>query len=788
MNHINQRLLEMKLRLECSGAEPGVVAAVWSAVERLDFGDLDAACLSAYYRSLDAADQMEWIKMGGSQFEPSCQRELLSKQEAAFKLELIRRMDCEDMEVEQAIHTNREGGVVSYVKSETEIDYVEIDGVIHQDERVISKTVTTQVGGNVVTERRVKSAFDVAMSEKFGSDWDVQLQNPRGSQSSGTLKVFDGGVNEKNKPTFMSSSRQYGRTVISLKPVEVAKHPSVEINGREVLVHEPLENSIECGIMLEEEFESLKVISIESSASNEDIAGGHGSREIFMVGLVPYVKHRQCRCADGWINVAGEAVRLTAWNSLHGELAAYCAEAEDWSVLEGWLADHPNPLETYYAWKFPNKDSRKLAINAMAGVHSSRLTKAGLAPKIYIPALDAMRRQQNCERFIQWNVDDQIRKLLGHEKLKSDIRTMKNVDPNMATNRMVDANGKPILVPVLDADGNPVKTHDGKIKLQFVESASTGFSDAQEFDVSDWYDEIHEESGLTYYEQARKELAKAWVASSKNARRELTKKAEANVGKMIRSKSGKLRTGDKSCTVNGARSAVLTESTIYMEITCSPERVVEGFESEFANGEFIGEVCGNGRSKIVDADKMEKLFTALGFNFVEFNAEEMHRGEEINGLRTASVAGLRKIHEAGIDDPEFEAEVAPLVDQMRETLEGDRGFTKGGIGLTKDDRERMLKNYMIRLNDMSIESVYMDGDSPWLNIREHLFPEDVQVLCRCVNMDELTRLQKARQLVEDCGMDTSDIKQILTAYKKPVQFRKMFFDGEVKRQTWAGLR
>ncbi len=811
MNKIDTRLLEMKLRLEvnCPG-EPDVVSAVWGALENLDFGDLDSVALSAYFRCLNAADQMEWIKNGGSQFEPKCQREVLSKQEACFKLELVRRMDTEDMEVECAIHTTVSGNGVEYHWQETVKEIVEIDGQFFEDEKVIDRIATTpQSADSVVTEKRIKSAFDVAMSEKFGSDWDVQLQNPRGSQSAGTLKVFDGGLNEKNKPTFMTSSRQYGRTVISLKPVEVAKHPSVEIQfeergtvfKREVLVHEPMENSIECGIMLKEEFESLKVVTVpmttngmgaqESGGKNAgdgNMASGKNQREVFMVGLVPYVRHRQCRCADGWINVAGSAVHLTKWNSIHGELAHHCAEAEDWSVLEGWLADHPNPLESYYAWKFPNKDARKLAINAMAGVHSSRLTKAGLAPKIYIPHLDAMRRQQNCERFIQWNLDDQIRKLLGHEKLKSDIRTMKNVDPDMATNRVVDADGKPILVPVLDADGNPVKTHDGKIKLQFVESASTGFSDAQEFDVSDWYDEIHEESGLTYYEQARKELAKAWVASSKNARRELTKKAEANVGKMIRSKSGKLRTGDKSCTVNGARSAVLTESTIYMEITCSPERVVEGFESEFANGEFIGEVCGNGRSKIVDADKMEKLFTALGFNFVEFNAEEMHRGEEINGLRTASVAGLRKIHEAGIDDPEFEAEVAPLVDQMRETLEGDRGFTKGGIGLTKDDRERMLKNYMIRLNDMSIESVYMDGDSPWLNIREHLFPEDVQVLCRCVNMDELTRLQKARQLVEDCGMDTSDIKQILTAYKKPVQFRKMFFDGEVKRQTWAGLR
>jgi hypothetical protein len=800
MNSINNRLLEMKLRLEVNCSDTAVVSAVWTAIENLDFGGLDAASLENYFRCLDATDQMEWIKYGGSQLTPESQRDILARQEACFKLELVKRMDCEDLEIEQAVHTTVSGSGAEYHWQETVKEIVEIDGQFFEDEKVVDRVSTTaQMGGNVVTERRVKSAFDVAMTEKFGSDWDVQLQNPRGSQSSGTLKVLTDCLNEKGEQMVMSSSRQYGRTVISLKPVSVAKHPSVEIEfeergtifKREVLVHEPLENSIECGIMLKEEFESLKVVSIPMSGSNGDIAGGHGSREVFMVGLVPYVRHRQCRCADGWINVAGNAVHLTAWNSKQSELAAYCSEASDWSVMEAWLADCPNPLESYYSWKFPNKDASKLAINAMAGVHSSRLTKAGLAPKIYVPHLDAMRRQQNCERFIQWNVDDQIRKLLGGTKLKSDVRTIKNVDPNMATHRVVDANGKPILVPVLDAAGNPVKVANDKIKLSFVEEVSAGFTDTEELDVSDWYDEIHEESGLTYLEAARKNLAKSWVQSSKNANRELARNAEKTIGKMYKSKSSKLRNGDKSCTVNGARSNVLTESTLWLKITCAPERVVAGFENEFADGEFIGELCGNGRTKIVDASKMEKLFTALGFDFVEFSAEEMLRGKEITAARKESVAGLRKIDEAEIDEEEidaFEAEVAPIVDQMRGVLEGDRGFAKGGTGLTKDDRDRMLKSYMIRLNDLSIESVYMDGDSPWLNIREHLFPEDVTVLCRCVNMDELGRLQKARQLVADCGMDVSDIKQILSAYRKPVLFRKMFFDGEVRSQVWAGLR
>jgi len=678
MNHIDQRLLEMKLRLECSGAESAVVSAVWSSIEALDFGGLDAACLENYYRALDATDQIAWIGYGGSQLAAESERDVLSFQQAAFRLELVKRLDTEDEEVDYAVHSTVSKDDTEYHWKETVKEIVEVDGQFFEDEKVIDRvTVVPITASSVVTERRIKSAFDVAMSMKFGSDWDSQLKNPRGSQSSGTIKVFDGGLNEKNKPTFMSSSRQYGKTVISLRPVSVAKHPSVEIevekNGtvfkKEVLVHEPLENSIECGIMLKEEFEALKIISIPMSSKNMDLTAD-GRREIFMVGLVPYVRHRQCRCAGGWINVGGEAVNLAAWNACHGELSAYCSEASDWSVMEAWLADCPNPLESYYAWKFPSKDSKKLAINAMAGVSSSRLNKNGLAPKIYIPALDAMRQSQNCERFIQWNLDDQIRKLLGGRR-------------NNSVENLVGDN-----------------------------------------DVSDYYDEIYDpESGLTYLEMARKNLAKSWVQSSKNANRELARNASKNVGKMYKSKSSKLRNGDKSCTVNGARSAVLTESTIWIQIT--------------APGHELDQFAG-----IVDAAGMVEKFGELGFNFGGFAAEEL-----------------------------------------------EKGFTHGlNAKLTKDDLERMLKSYMIRLNDLSIESVYMDGDSPWLNIREHLFPEDVTVLARCINMEELERLQRARQLVEDCGMDTSDIKQILTAYRKPVQFRKMFFDGEVRNQTWAGLK
>lgn len=667
MNTINQRLLEMRLRLECSGADAGVVSKVCTAIEVLDFSDLDSTALSAYFRCLDAADQMEWIKNGGSQFEPVVHREVLSMQEACFKLELVRRLDVED--------------------------------------ELVDVAVFTKFGGEVVTEQRTKSAFDVAMSMKFGSDWDSQLKNPRGTQSSGTAKVVTDCLNEDGKRIVMSSSRQHGRTLVSLKPIEVAKHPSVEIDGLEVLVHEPLENSIECGIMLKECYEALKVISISmgaaecqaqesgsKNAGNGNMASGKQSREVFMVGLVEHVRHRQCRCSDGYINVAGEAHDLRgAWNETYSELLKYCTEADDFTVMEGWLADHPNPLQSYYAWKFPGKDSFKLAANAQAGVASHRLNKNGMAPRFFSPKLDAMRQQQNCERYIQWNLDDQIRKMLGGKR-------------NNSVENLVGDN-----------------------------------------DVSDYYDEIYvDEDGneWTYLEYARKMLAKSWVTSTKNANREIRKNAEKNMGKMYKSKSSKTRTGDKSTTVNGARCAVLTESTLYLDITINKDRVVPGFEAEFADGEFIGELEGNGRrNKIVSAAKLVNLFTALEFDWMTFATEEL-----ING------------------------------------------FAAGAKNLTKDDKDRMIKSYMVRLNDMSIESVYMDGDSPWLNIREHCFPEDVTVLARCINMDELTRLQKARQLVEDCGMDTNDMQQILTAYRKPVLFRKTFFEGEVRNQIWAGLK
>jgi hypothetical protein len=205
--------------------------------------------------------------------------------------------------------------------------------------------------------------------------------------------------------------------------------------------------------------------------------------------------------------------------------------------------------------------------------------------------------------------------------------------------------------------------------------------------------------------------------------------------------------------VNGARCAVLTESTIWIEITAPADNELNGF------------------SGVVDALQLTNMFAELEFDFHEFIVEEYMRDLELKEPRLEALATALKTGNA----PDEEFEVL-------------RGFATGKKDMTKDDYARVIKSYMLRLNDLSIESVYMDGESPWLNIREHLFPEGVKVLARCINMDELGRLQKARQLVEDCGMDTSDVKQILTAYRKPVMFRKMFFDGEVRNQTWASLR
>lgn len=563
MNSINTRLVKILSNIRSSNAENSVIQQVVDAINTLNFGQVSSAGLAIYYTSLDTADQMEYIKLGGNQYVSNggvpgkdvkelSGTDLYRNQQAAFSLEFIRQRDLEPEE---------------------------IDG-------------------------QMMAAFQIGMLELFGRDWEHQIQKPRGSQSVACgyskeqrqvrqVKVNpDTGESvEKMVSRKVKTDQtwiQVGSPILSLKPFENGKHPTGfiqrEIAGKlvelEVPVHQPTESGLECGVMLTDKYWTLATKTTKSNRTNEDITAGM-EREVFIVGLVSHWKMRKCNCV-GCISVGSEVVDLAEYNSLLGQVIEFCDE-EDNDVLlqEALMAD---PLVQYYRENFIGLDPVKLAHNARAGVSRDRLTKDGKAPKIWMGRIkddlykDAAQRASQTRRYLDYQVDDVIRRLLGDKKLTS-------------AERLADAGE----------------------------------------DVTDWYDEVYNpETGRTFYQQAILELHKRWKSQNRNYMKEIgtvTRDGNElhvvpkNIGKCGRSKDVKRRTGDKSTTVNGARCRTLTTAFMHVEVTLDKE--IPGWETlgfRQSGKQFV-------LKEVMEARRFAELMTCCEMDTVELALEEMESGD-----------------------------------------------------------------------------------------------------------------------------------------------------------------
>lgn len=537
MNHIEQRLLELKVSIQSSGADAHTVNKVWGAVTTLNFGGLDTAGLLCYEKALGAEDAMQLMVFGGSN-PNSCLdlvgAELYRLQEAAFKLEFIRQKDLED---------------------ELVTDYL----------------------GN---QRRMP-AFEVGMIEIFGRDWEQRLKKPLGSSSISVAKVRTGELDEKGKAVCTKVYKQIGCPVLSSKPIEVGKHPKDDCDR---LVHSPMEHLVECGVMLKDTYWALATKSSEGelkvstdlkigdggkNAGMGNMASGKGERRVFIVGVVEHVKSRQCR-EIGVVEIAeGVYFNLADFTGMLADAMLRSDEEGDLTSLEEVMK--LDPLVMYYRNKFPGKDPRILAANAWAGVGNDKLMKNGLAKSVYLPMIDRVRQNQNMEKWIVGEIDNIIRKLYGLKKLNSAERLLK---PHL---EVVDVTSKS--EAELDA------MSDGDFSRAMISA-----------DMSDYYDEVYivtDGHAVTYYEQARWLLAQRWKNNARSAVKELTPK---NFGKCGRSKDFKRRTGDKSTTVNGARCAVLTAAVAHVEVTTAWFEEFESFGfSDCGDGDvqFAGMVDAN---------------------------------------------------------------------------------------------------------------------------------------------------------------------------------------------------
>lgn len=618
----------------------------------------------------------------------------------------------------------------------------------------------------VEVEARFGTDYRTWLSETFGSDWETRLKNPRGSSSSSTGKVFgeatkiaawdDRDLSELSGKSVVMKA--VGRAFTSLKPFETAEHPADE-SGE--LIHKPGLESVECSIMLKEHYWSL-VTSFENRSGSHDaasdndggknaglgnMASGTESQQYWIIGLVPHTRFKKCGCIGSFATSSG----VHSYSDDLGRISyAALQSEEEGNLSKVVVAMHSSALVDYYRENFPGsgKSPFVMACNAIAGVQTSRLNKSGKAPKIFSRSLDIAAQQQQLERYLATKVDDQIRRLLGQKKLNSVEHRVRNaVSTIQAAKEEQIGFVRSMNISPEEVTSGHVRAFNSFGKNEVSEELSSFHADT---DMSEWYDEeFDSESGETFYQAACKVLIRNWMAGNKMTERQLigvvTERknggvevvSKKNIGKMMKGKSTKFRTGDKSTTSNGARCGMLTSSTVFLKgwlNVANPELtgMPEGFQ-----------YVGNGWrfSGVVAWKQFYDILTAFQFDWNAYAAEKV--AERLAWENASELARdyMPKGFYVGMENP---------VEQI---------FKR------KDLLERLVTEYMLRINSMSFEELIDCGDS-WLQIRQDLLPEIVELEVRSVDSDELNRLQNARTLVEEAGEDVTMLN-VYSAFRKP---------------------
>lgn len=676
MNSINTRLTKILSGIRSSNASDAAIQQVVDGINSLNFGGVSSEGLAVYFQSLDNSDQMEFIRLGGNQFHSELSgANLYRNQQAIFMLEFIRQRDLEPEEINGQMY----------------------------------------------------SAFQVGIMEIFGQDWESRLNKPTGSSSvavgfakeSRTKTVVDADGNTKEVTRKVRVNHQYkqvGSPILSLRPIEIGKHPTATIENSmgaeiEIQVHQPTENSIECGIMVKDIYWALATKSAKSKMSGDITSTG--TRQVFIVGLVPHEKMRKCG-EVGHIKIGDNVFSLTDHSKTLLAINAYCDEESDFTLLN--TAFRADPLVWYYQNKFPGLDAWKLACNARAGVSRDRLTKGGMAPKKYLPVVgdtygDIGIRAAQTKRYLDNQVEQVVRRLLELTKLKSAENLVKQ-------NSVSEASYQDSIDALLRQ--NPGWSVEDAIR-ELVRLRMENMPDDEDIDVYDWYDEIYDvKREMTYEECAMELLHKRWINQNRAYMKTIGtvwKDSDGlhvtpkNIGKVGRSKDTKRRTGDKSMTVNGVRCQTLTTSFMVVSY-----------------GDFEANL---------NSEELTNLLSGIGFDFAGLLAEERADAEMFYNL-----------------DGE---------------LEREGGFNWSGAELGRDlsreDLVRLVDQCMRKASNRSIDFLLSSGD-PWLSFRPHLMPEGVEVVMRHVDVDELKELQLAREWVLLAGEELNS-RNILDALRKP---------------------
>jgi len=557
------------------------------------------------------------------------------------------------------------------------------------------------------------------MSERFGSDWEKLLANPRSSKMSGTTvdkvavagnKAISAGnkalipddeldldsqlaIVMKMKATQITTRQiDCGSPVLSIRPIGTGKNPclktvikSVEVtrNGQtfmedremEVEAHSPLEGNIECGVLHSKIYLAPVVRSVECESGNagafSDITGGGKSRRLFITGFVEVEKFHRCGgvghilMEDGSVRDLSDEMTLLQHYLTSIALKGGGADAER-QIYSTWL--NGCSLSTYYRSK--GLDGAKSALKAYTG---------GTLKLAWVPSLDRNKITLRAENFHRDAVDRKILEIAGLAGKISwlDVK-LANVDPEEVAKSDQRA-GR-------EADPN-------RFKLP----------------------EIPDYVRLEYEGEALRLLGRSFAARTL---RDNTAIQNPTHGR-LRSKQSKMRVKDNSTSVNGPRCYTLPNGFVKMKLMLGDQIFWQGVTN---------------REDLLK--RMEEFAVESG---------EMFR------MDWAEYAADR------VADGSFKP-----------------GIGKGMLS-TKDGRERLAEVLIGRMIQFSLEDG-LSGLGQWVELDGRYFAgsELCSVWFSAAESDSqiVSDLISAVQLITDAGESVTS-KTVLSAYRKPGPWRML---------------
>ena len=624
--------------------------------------------------------------------------------------------------------------------------------------------------------------FEEFMSQTFGRDWEDQLRKSRVSATytNGRDKELQRANKERaapiaenrsridnglepleDVPGFMVAERQHYRgsaPLVSLKIFEPGKDPcSVKLeDGSVISVHKPGLNGIECTRAKSNGYLVPIVRSTESSSSNGDMAGGTLHRKIAITGFCIMTKSARCNGVDHVeISVDGiteyhsvvdwdrefaeclasnQAELETMLHPSHLEMARMSSEelkaisATIQATLAEWMTAvlPDSPLFQYYQQEFPGQNPFQACLKAYSG---------GTLKMKYVSSLDFCKIAERGIRFTQDAIDDQIRLLAGLIPTK----------PDSAQRTLWRKRGM-------------LMENPGRYVAEIA---------AIEESVGHLFPPISDVLRLTWTKAAIKKLTRlSTLNMSEDALRsrlEKICKLSGHTGR-LRSKQTKMRTGDKSCKVNGVRVGQLADLFVKIRLTfglAEPGQDLTEFKASFGEMGFT-------------QPELDRAFRVFGQN--------LYVNMTVNRVQLEQIMNHPMV---GFNWTEYA--LARIADgSYQPSWTADSKLESIHTGLSRsENRERLAELMMNRLSALSIQQFLDGGGNSWVQMSDgdgrYYNPNMVIVEFQHVKLDskEFERVVEAWKIVRDAGEDPSqatvelDEVNIVSAMKRPSAWKML---------------